>query len=72
MERYFCVNKNPQSYPEDGEREVHKDGCPTPPQWVNREDLGYHTNCESAVAEARKKYTKVDGCRNCIPACHRI
>ncbi|HEV7701853.1 MAG TPA: hypothetical protein VGO63_00180 [Candidatus Paceibacterota bacterium] len=70
--KYFCVNKNPQSYPEDGEQEVHKEGCSTPPLFANRHPLGDFDNCREAVAEARKKYNKVDGCKNCIPDCHTI
>jgi hypothetical protein len=70
--RYFCVNKNSQSYPEEGEREVHKEGCTTPPLFANRVDLGDFDSCKEAVAAAGKIYKKVDGCKNCIPACHKI
>ena len=71
MERYFSVNKNPQRHPEDGEHEVHREGCPTPPYAANKYDLGYFNNCSEAVAAARRKYSNVDGCKNCIPNCHQ-
>ncbi len=70
MADQYYVNWNPQQPPEDGEHEVHKQGCPTPPLHHNRYNLGYFNNCREAVAAARKKFKNVDGCGNCIPACH--
>ena len=66
MARYY-VNQNAQA---DGYHEVHKDGCPTPAHINNRTYLGYYSSCAPAVREARKHYTKVDGCKNCSSACH--
>lgn len=70
MQEHYYVNINPQPWPENGEHEVHKDGCPTPPFGSNRHDLGWFSNCQDAVTAARKVYSKVDGCKNCIPQCH--
>lgn len=66
MPNYY-VNKNAQP---TGEHEVHRDGCPTPPEPENRLNLGVFTNCWDAVREAGKYYRDVDGCRNCSPECH--
>ena len=68
MARY-CVNKNAQS---GGEHEVHNlnvaRGCLPDPQ--NRQDLGFHSNCASALTAARRYYSNVDGCAHCTPECH--
>ncbi len=67
----YVLNRNPQS---TGEHEVHKDDgtCPTPPQYQNKIDLGYHSNCFSAVEKARALYSgaAIDGCKYCSPLCH--
>jgi len=64
----YYVNRNAQS---TGEHEVHRDGCPTPPLYSNRQPLGYFATCRPAVVEARKYYDNVDGCAYCCPDCHR-
>lgn len=67
MKKYY-VNKNAQS---TGEHEVHLyNDCPTPADSANRQDLGYHADCKSALRKAKDYYDNVDGCNNCIPACH--
>ena len=48
---HYCVNKNVQ---QNGDHEVHKIGCRWYPQLENRLSLGEHTNCSSAVIEAKK------------------
>lgn len=65
----YYVNKNAQ---DDGYHEVHIDdnSCPYPPLVSNREDLGWHSDCAGAVAEARRRYTHADGCGHCVPGCH--
>ena len=64
----FYVNKNAQS---NGDHEVHEVGtCPTPANTENRVALGFHASCSSAVTEAKKHYSQVNGCANCAPACH--
>jgi hypothetical protein len=68
MPNYF-VNQNPQP---DGYHEVHVDdnSCPHPPLHVNRVPLGWHSNCQSAVAAAKQRYILSDGCAYCVPNCH--
>lgn len=64
---YYLVNKQAQP---TGEREVHETTCSYLPHPPNRDNLGWHSNCASAVAVARRRYHNVDGCRWCSPACH--
>jgi len=65
--RYY-VNTNAQA---NGDHEVHKEiGCPTPAASENRKYLGDFATCAPAVAEAKKTYSKADGCANCSPECH--
>ena len=52
--KYYCVNKNAQSAPEDGEHEVHTEGCSHPPMSANKDYLGDLSNCHQAIAEAKK------------------
>lgn len=65
----YYVNRNPQP---TGEHEVHQHGvCPLPPRPENRDELGPHPNCWSALVAARAKgYNPVDGCAYCCPDCH--
>lgn len=70
---YYYINKNPQSPPEHGEHEIHKDdNCPKPPLPENRIKLGDFSNCKDATAEAKKQFPewKVDGCKYCNEECH--
>jgi len=70
--KYFYVNKEAQVPPEDGEHEVHTEGCQTPPFLKNRVSLGCFAHCKDALKEAKKRYRNVDGCKNCIPECHKV
>jgi hypothetical protein len=67
----YCLNRNAQ---EGGEHEVHRLNTPYSclPAPENRIDLGWHINCQSAIAEARRRYPYwiIDGCGICIPECH--
>lgn len=67
MARYY-VNKNAQS---NGDHEVHVTGCSWMPKPENRIYLGDFTSCSPAVKEAKKTYTKADGCAKCSPTCHK-
>lgn len=66
MARYY-VNKNAQ---ENGDHEVHKDGC----YWLvlvnDKLDLGHHSHCSTAVVEAKKTYEQSNGCARCSSDCH--
>ncbi|MCY4642009.1 MAG: hypothetical protein OXC41_04855 [Gammaproteobacteria bacterium] len=63
----YWVNDNAQ---DNGDHEVHKEGCPYLPQIISKTYLGNFFSCSNAVAEARKKYPTSDGCATCIPECH--
>ena len=64
---YYYVNKQAQP---NGDHEVHKDGCQWMPSERNREHLGDHASCFSAVAKAKEKYSTANGCATCSPRCH--
>ena len=64
---YYYVNRNAQP---TGEHEVHKEGCPTPPNPENQLGLGYYNTCAEAVVAATAYFSNVDGCANCVPECH--
>lgn len=66
MARYY-VNKNAQN---NGDHEVHREGCSYMPSPANRHYLGDFSNCRPAVAEARKYFNQVDGCYYCSNDCH--
>lgn len=66
MSNYY-VNKNAQ---QNGDHEVHKEGCSWMPELSNRLYLGDFTSCEPAVREAKKHYSQSNGCYYCCNACH--
>ncbi len=66
MPRYY-VNKNAQ---DNGDHEVHQEGCSRLPLAHNRLDLGIHFTCQTAVTEARRHYRQSNGCFYCANACH--
>ena len=66
MARYY-VNKNQQS---NGDHEVHTTGCSWLPDIENRIYLGDLSSCWSAVTEAKKYYSQVNGCYYCSKTCH--
>jgi hypothetical protein len=63
----YHVNKNAQS---NGDHEVHESGCAHSPDVANRLQLGVHATCHGAVQEAKKTYSKSNGCYYCCNACH--
>lgn len=65
---YFYLNLTEH----DGDNELHAESCPWLKQVVNKKFLGYFTNCQEAIKEAKKLgYTKADGCIHCCLACHK-
>ena len=73
---YYCLNANAQRTVRR-EHEVHDvtpGACNHLPLPSNRIDLGWHPNCQSAVAAARRQYPgrTIDGCEHCVPECHRF
>ncbi|MCK7553965.1 hypothetical protein MKQ70_02655 [Chitinophaga sedimenti] len=67
MKQYYYVNKNAQT---NGDHEVHVSDCRYAPDSSNRTYLGEFESCGSAVREAKKYYTKVNGCVYCSKPCH--
>ena len=67
---FYCVNINAQL--ESGDHEVHNEtnNCQFLPETSNRYPLGYHLNCQSAVAAAKRIYTQTNGCYYCANDCH--
>ncbi len=70
----YIVNKNAQY--NSGDHEVHltpQSACSSPryPELANREDLGWHSDCHGAVAEAKRRgYRTANGCYYCSNSCH--
>jgi hypothetical protein len=66
---HFIVNTNVQM---NGDHEVHNktDGCNYMPHTSNQFDLGYHSDCHGAVAQAKQTYSQSNGCAYCCPDCH--
>lgn len=66
----YRINKNTWHNPNDN-HEVHSETCSKYNKIEWFETLGRFQTCQEAIAEARrKKYTKVDGCKECCPSCH--
>ena len=70
MQRYI-ININAQN---NGDHEVHNftAGCSFMPNNENQIDLGWHPNCQSAVAEAKRRWPthRINGCYYCANTCH--
>lgn len=66
MPRYY-VNKNTD---DQGDHEVHKEGCSWLPEPDNRIYLGIHADCHGAMEEAKKHYDRVNGHAVCATDCH--
>lgn len=66
MKSYY-VNRRAQS---NGDHEVHDQDCRYLPSVENRVYLGNYMSCTPAVAEAKKTYSKANGCKTCSLACH--
>lgn len=71
----YCINRKAQ--PISGDHEVHDltpGACHTLPSPENRIALGYHANCQGAVAKAKRDNpshsAKIDGCIHCCNPCH--
>ena len=64
---HYYVNDNSQ---DNGDHEVHKEGCSYLPDVLNRTYLGMFPSCHGAVQEARNYYGRVNGCFWCAYPCH--
>ena len=71
---YYIVNQNAQF--DSGDHEVHltpRASCTSPryPEPQNQVELGFHTTCQEAVREAkRRSYATANGCAYCSSTCH--
>ncbi|MDQ8012586.1 MAG: hypothetical protein REI96_09065 [Flavobacterium nitrogenifigens] len=63
----YYVNQNAQ---QNGDHEVHTENCQYLPSFANRKYLGDFSSCKPAVDEAKKTYSKANGCKTCSPSCH--
>jgi hypothetical protein len=61
----YYVNNKAQA---NGDHEVHKENCQYLPS--DRKYLGNYSNCAEAVREAKKIYSKSNGCYTCSRECH--
>lgn len=61
----YYVNNKAQA---NGDHEVHKESCQYLPS--DRSYLGNYTTCAEAVREAKKIYSKSNGCYYCSQECH--
>lgn len=61
----YCVNTIAQL---NGDHEVHERRCQFWP--VRNIPLGFHYSCAGAVQEAKRYYSKSNGCYWCSLACH--
>lgn len=52
-----------------GDHEVHESSCPWLVNMENFKYLGSFNNCHEAVQEAKKYYSKVNGCKHCSKEC---
>lgn len=60
----YYVNDNEQN---NGDHEVHRNGCSYLPLIVSKTYLGMFVNAVPAVQAARKYYVQVNGCAYCSP-----
>lgn len=67
MNQFYYVNDNAQN---NGDHEVHVEGCTFLPEAANRTYLGLFDKCQDAVAKARKTHTQANGCYYCCNPCH--
>jgi hypothetical protein len=63
----YYVNRNAQN---NGDHEVHRQGCSYMPASQNCLYLGEFSSCAPAVREAKKHYSQSNGCYYCSPECN--
>ena len=57
---------------DNGDHEVHEAECSHMPAAGNRLYIGEFSSCHGAVWEARKRYSRVNGCYHCSRECHTL
>ncbi len=55
---------------ENGDHEIHSVICKSLPGPDDRVYLGDFADCRAAIAEARKRFSGVNGCKFCSRKCH--
>lgn len=65
--KHYYVNKVAQS---NGDNEVHTQDCTYLPNIINREYVGYFSNCKHAIRKAKENFPNADGCFHCSYSCH--
>ncbi|UTW61719.1 hypothetical protein KFE98_17160 [bacterium SCSIO 12741] len=68
MHRYYMnVRQDSRGY-----NEVHKETCIWLPNPENRYYIGEFSNCQAAIAEAKRQHPLLnpDGCKHCSEPCH--
>ena len=67
----FIINRNTQP---NGDNEVHNTstGCLHMPAPENQINLGSHSSCHGAVAQAKQQWpnNRINGCYYCCNPCH--
>ncbi|MCV9930437.1 hypothetical protein OIU83_22445 [Flavobacterium sp. LS1R49] len=66
MKKYY-VNNTAQP---NGDHEIHTEDCLYFKNIISKKYLGEFSNCKFAVTEAKKIYSKSDGCKTCCNDCH--
>lgn len=66
MSKYY-VNETAQN---NGDHEVHKEGCYWLGKISRKKYLGTYLACYLAVVEAKKYYSRSNGCKTCSNECH--
>jgi len=64
---FYYVNDHAQT---NGDHEVHVNGCSFLHLVLHKTYLGDFSSCAPAVATAKKKYPRADGCYFCCKPCH--
>jgi hypothetical protein len=64
----FCVVKIPDA---NGDYLVHRSDCTYIPETSHCNGLGMFAECNTALSEAKRLFIKANGCRYCVPECHK-
>jgi hypothetical protein len=65
---HYFVHKNARI---NGDHEVHREDCRHLPQAIHRVSLGFFSNCQYAMREAKKHFDQVNGCTQCSEPCRK-
>lgn len=73
---HYILNTQQQGTEEGKNYEFHNaDTCPHLPADTHSVTLGHFTDCDLAMAEAKRRVPQwaelIDGCKWCCPRCHK-